>query len=244
MYKVVNEPPPPITDTETGQIRPRGYDAIVATALTKDPDQRYPTAAAFRAAIRAAIGRVASDSVSESTVIAVPSRRAPTEPSQPHLASSSSARSTGHTPTNWDATVLSQVETTLARHVGPVATVLVRRVARDCADLATLYARLAEQVTSNAARDVLLAQARQAGLSTVSGATTPTIFAGNAVISDAVRERAERLLAQQVGPIARVLVKKAAASSADRAAFVSRLAEAITDTGRRQKFCDELMRLG
>jgi len=39
--------------------------------------------------------------------------------------------------------VLQQAEASLARHVGPLASVLVRRAARECTDLTSLYAKLA-----------------------------------------------------------------------------------------------------
>ena len=54
---------------------------------------------------------------------------------------------------------LSQAEQTLARYVGPLASVLVRRAAREGHDLPELYAKLAEQVTDPRARDLFLGQA-------------------------------------------------------------------------------------
>ena len=44
---MVNEPPRPPSQMDWGVSRPPAYDAIVAKALAKDPDQRFPTADAF-----------------------------------------------------------------------------------------------------------------------------------------------------------------------------------------------------
>ena len=62
-------------------------------------------------------------------------------------------------------------------------------------------------------------------------------------VTDALRSASERLLAQHLGPIARVVVKKAAEQTGERSLFGARLAEAITDAARRKKFMDEFNRL-
>ncbi|WP_088285019.1 serine/threonine-protein kinase [Ideonella sp. A 288] len=251
MYKVVHDPAPVPSEVEGGAARPRAYDAIVAKALAKDPAQRFASAEAFRAAVAMAIGKAAAATVSDATMTALAARRtgtdgdaaAPTAGSAGGAAGRSSAASAGGVPTHWDAAVLSQVEHTLARHVGPLAGVMVRRAARDCGDLTELYNRLAAQVSNPVARSAFLGQASQATALTTAGGGAGTRSAAAGAVDDALRERAERLLAQQVGPIARIVVKKAAAATGQRDLFVARLAEAITDTTQRQRFIDELQRL-
>ncbi|MDP3416694.1 serine/threonine-protein kinase, partial [Falsiroseomonas sp.] len=52
MHRVLNtEPPPP---SQLAVSAPRGFDAVVARALAKRPDDRFPTASAFAEAIRSA----------------------------------------------------------------------------------------------------------------------------------------------------------------------------------------------
>ncbi|NKE46943.1 protein kinase [Roseomonas frigidaquae] len=52
MHRVLNtEPPPP---SQLAVSAPRGFDAVVARALAKRPDDRFPSATAFAEAIRAA----------------------------------------------------------------------------------------------------------------------------------------------------------------------------------------------
>ena len=247
MYKVVNEPVVPPSQAEGGAHRPRGYDAIVGRALAKDPAQRFASAAEFRAAVLAAVDQAVSPTVSDATVVAVrPSRPGSGQPAAIPTQGSAGG-SSGHPPTHWEPKLLQQVEHTLARHVGPMAGVMVRRAARDCDDLDTLVAKLAEQVSNAAARTAFLGQAAQSGHgrhgASAAAPASGSPAADGGAISEALRERAERALAHHVGPIARILVRKAAAGTTQRAQFVARLAEAITDAAQRKKFIAEIERL-
>jgi eukaryotic-like serine/threonine-protein kinase len=158
--------------------------------------------------------------------------------------------------------LLTQAEQTLARHVGPLASVLVRRAARECADINELYSKLAEQVSDPRARDAFLGQASlvtggsvktaggSSGTPSAPGSRGAAASAGSAggttlggPITDAVLDKAQALLAQHVGPIAKVLVKRAAAGIDSRAVLFNRLAEAVSDAKAREKLLAELSRL-
>ena len=153
--------------------------------------------------------------------------------------------------------MLSQVEATLARHVGPLASVLVRRTARDCADLPSLVQRLADQVTNAHARDAFLAQSlkhttnRGIGSVLPQGSRAGSASGGAAVatgrvvtpLSDSFIAQGTKLLAAHIGPIASVLAKRAAARGGGREAFVAALTEAVTDAAAREKLRAELSRL-
>ena len=56
MYKVVHEPPVLPSQVE-GANRPHFYDAIVSKALSKNPDHRFASAAAFRDAVQRGVGQ-------------------------------------------------------------------------------------------------------------------------------------------------------------------------------------------
>ena len=245
MYKVVNEPPRPPSQMDWGVSRPPAYDAIVAKALAKDPDQRFPTADAFRLAVAEATGMAAAAAVSDTTVIALAPQRpnvhdAPTVAVTGNSANrTTEGATTSAPPSHFDAKDLSQVEQTLARHVGPLASVMVRRAARESGDLTELCSRLAEQVANPTARNAFLEQIAQ-GASRATGGTSGTRSASGEIDPE-LSARAERLLAQYVGPIARIVVKKAATSQ--RAVFAARLGEAISDAAQRQKFLAEFERL-
>ncbi|HSW04065.1 MAG TPA: hypothetical protein VLK61_05770, partial [Aquabacterium sp.] len=253
MYKVVHEVAPPPSLVE-GANRTDRFDAVVSTAMSKHPDRRYATAAAFRKAMIAAANAPVSPTVSDETIIALPAR---TKPSIAGVATSG----TGGSLTQWDKSVLAEAEQSLARHVGPMASVMVRRAAKECHDLPSLYAKLAEQVTNPTARGLFIDHAARAGRTTVSpmpahttggrGATIfatavgsmPTVATNAVKISDAAVEQAQKLLAVHVGPIARVVVKKAAEKSRYRDPFFTLVAEAVPAGPARQKLLAELAKL-
>jgi serine/threonine-protein kinase len=270
MYKVVNELPQPPSTIE-GADRPGWFDAIIARALAKRPDDRYASAEEFKQALTDALGRGIDDTSWEKTVLLAPARvrtvpplATPTQ-APPSLSGSSLPGSTAGTtsappPSHWDRGQLNQAEMTLARHVGPLASVLVRRAARECSDINELYNKLAEQVADPRARDAFLGQAslvagigpRTAG-GTAGSPPSPgsrggslgsaTGMAIGGPLSDTVLEKAQVLLAQHVGPIAKVLVKRAASGTDSRAVFFNRLAEVVGDPAARTKLLAELGKL-
>jgi len=278
MYKVVNELPQPPSTVE-GADRPGWFDAIIARALAKRPDDRYATAEEFKQAITDGMGQVVDDTAWEKTVLMAPPRARPPQPlaTPTHAPQSLSGTSlpgsvgsvgtaSAPTPSHWDKAQLTQAELTLAKHVGPLASVLVRRAARECHDINELYNKLAEQVTDPRARDAFLGQAslvtgghhhRTAGGGTAGspsshggsrGATGGSAgSAGGTMIggplNEAIMEKAQVLLAQHVGPIAKVLVKRAATGTDSRAVFFNRLAESVSDSAARDKLLAELGRL-
>jgi serine/threonine-protein kinase len=252
MYSVVYEEPV-LPSAVPGYTGPRQYDALLARALAKKPDQRFASAAAFRQALLEVVGRPVPATVSDETIIALPPRGA-SRAGAPAGPGSASGRSTGlGTPTSWSPVVLGQVEATLARHVGPLASVLVRRTARECADLPSLVARLADQMTDASARQAFLAAAAPSSRSNQgrvatggsSGGTReggPSSAATSAV-SDAWVAQATRLLAAEVGPIAGVLVKRTVASARGRDAVVSALADAAPAGAARDRLRAALLKL-
>jgi serine/threonine-protein kinase len=74
--------------------------------------------------------------------------------------------------------LLSQVEATLARHVGPLAAIMVRRAAAGCDTVPALLSRLADQVTNPGARAAFLQQTAQEG--SAQRAMAPTLPLGTA----------------------------------------------------------------
>jgi hypothetical protein len=262
MYRVVNDMPLPPSAAE-GAMHGDRFDRALLTALAKDPSERYASAAAFRNAVAAALGQPVPPAVSQDAVYALPmpTEYAPTERIAP-------LHATGSAPTHWDPAVLAQVESSLARHVGPLAGVLVRRASRTCADLPALQAALAEQITNAAAREAFLG-ARSGSAGTSGGATggtagsrgtgssgSSTPFQGSgarapapapatfgsmtmgAPVSDALLEQAQRLLAQHLGPIARVVVKRAAERTRQRTALFTLLADAVPEAARSKLLAD------
>jgi eukaryotic-like serine/threonine-protein kinase len=257
MYKVVHEVAPPPSLVEDANRSDR-FDGIVATAMAKQAERRFPSAEAFRTAVIASANVPLSPTVSDETIIKLPPRPASPGPV--------GAPSTAGSVTHWDKSILAQAEHSLARHVGPLASVLVRRAARECHDLASLYAKLAEQVTNPEARSAFISLAATRNVPVATGGSlggtrstggglfggtfgtavagaAPTVAADAVRLSDAAIEQAQKLLATHLGPIAKVVVKKAADRSRYREPFITMLVEAVSDPKAKQKLLTDLSKL-
>lgn len=257
MYKAVHEPLV-LPSQLPGLERLAPYDSLLARALAKQPAQRFADAVQFMDALEATLGRLHNDSISSATITAL-------MPS-PLVAPGDLATGGSSLPAQFSADDLALAVARLGRHVGPMAQVMVKRVARDCPDLPTLYARLAEQVTDPAARLAFQhdAAARstatgsasgrpptrpgtqpgaQPGTGTAPAAAQTGTAAAQAAPSPAMVDAAQRLLARQVGPIAALLVKKALAAAPQREAFIQRLGGAVDDPAARTRLVDALRQL-
>ena len=269
LYRVVHERPAMPSEIE-GSLRPRFYDALLATALAKDPDQRFQSAAAFKQALVAAVGQPIDDIGWEKTIVAaaLPLPAAVPPPALVSASVSASASASASAASSvaqalaaaWDKAVLARAEAALARHVGPLAGVLVRRAARECSDEAALYARLAEQISNSTARSEFLnlgtgartrtrlAEPAPAPAATGSLTRPPAAAAAatvsGAALSDALVAQSVKLLAEQIGPIAKLVAKQAAARAPQREAFFAALGQAVTDPAKRARLLAELARLG
>ncbi|MFT3956714.1 MAG: protein kinase [Piscinibacter sp.] len=237
MYQVMhNEPPPPST-LELDPPVPVRFDALVARAIAKRAADRFDDAAQMLDALRAAAGAPIAARVCSATLRrlqpprhdavtqlmprppAVTPRSVPTAP--PVVASSSLP--------DWDARALLTIEQMLLPQLGPMTRFVVRDAARRVHDLPGLVARLAAEVVEPEERGRFLAQLcqRLPGARpgpTASAATKPPVL-GTTPMQPELIERAQRVLAEHVGPIAAVLARRAAARALSREAFYSALAD-------------------
>lgn len=242
LYRVVHEPPvlPSLTP---GYGRASNFDDVVAKALAKDRRNRHASPAAFKQELLEAYGRPVPPRVAPGSLFApsdAPTEIVPTVPSR---------TSSALPPAHWDPALLQQVEAKLARHVGPLAAVLVRRSARACHDLPTLYERLAEQVTNADARNAFLAEARNlkthpshgsGGTVSAFGALTGTSLG---LIPDSLINACAKILAQHLGPIAPVVARRSAAKAPSRAAYFDTLEAAIANPAQRKAVRAQLDKL-
>ena len=241
MYQVVHQPPVPPSSVEGAMLGPR-FDAVVAQALAKEAAARPAGAAVMRMAVAQALGQGMPAAVARESVFALPMALAdaPTERIVPLPTTGQLAAMT------WDTAVLAQLEATLARHVGPLAAVMVRRASRSCSDLPTLQATLAEQITNPVAREAFLGRNTGGGAGSGSGRTTPPApppttqgaAARQAALTEAQLEQAQRLLAAQVGPIARVVLKRALDRTRQREPLFALLTEAAPEAARARLLAD------
>ena len=208
-------------------------DAIVGTALAKAPEARFQNARAFNRALRQALDpqltwKGEAVDATELNLAAV-TMQTPATPA-------------------WDDTILQTVERQLARILGPMARVIVRKAAAKTGDTMELYALAAESIA-----DV---DERRKFMSTLTGASSPSTTGsgmsstqpisvrkgkGGQTTSLQVRslsgmtrplapldqefvDQTTSRLAIYLGPVARIVAKKAAQKAGTQQEFVQLIA--------------------
>jgi serine/threonine-protein kinase len=148
-------------------------------------------------------------------------------------------------PPGWDPEALKRIEQALTRVVGPVAKVMVRRAAQQTTDVQQLYRLVAESLGDTEERTAFLAtrpqgQPRAPGEPGTLTSASVTARGPDAPLSPEAVERAARILAAYLGPIAKVLAKKAAAEAKGLRQFHQLLSAQLADPGERAKFLREV----
>ncbi|MFN0183560.1 MAG: serine/threonine-protein kinase [Aquabacterium sp.] len=223
------------------------FDAVVARALAKAPENRFQTAAEFAAALLAAFrGRPAAEAVRPVPAEAIHQTLSPQQSERFARTGTVGARlELPPLVQTLSAQTLSDIESTLTRAIGPIARSLVQQAAQRTTTLDTFYAMLAEHLPEGDERSAFLTRIKRLDTgrsvqtmppaSTLAGSTV--LPARPALALDAATlERCERLLARHVGPLARVLVKRAANDSGDLRELYDKLAAQIDDDAERQDF--------
>jgi serine/threonine-protein kinase len=230
-YKICHEAPPPPSTLSKLKL-PHAVDALVAKALAKDAADRFPTARAFRDALAdVAQMSVEVDNGLGTTVVNIGTlmlnRPAP----------------------SWDDETLRTAEMELARALGPMAKLIVRRAATQTTDRSELCSILSESISDpDSRREFVTAFTRSGGTHSTgglsahrsgtssasqnrggtrgSGAASLTAFDQDYL--DAIAAK----LAVFAGPIARLLVRNAATSAGSREDLLRRCAETLSEDDR------------
>jgi serine/threonine protein kinase len=197
---------------------PASLASIVERALAKRPEDRFASAAEMAMALRQAEPRAEADDL---TVV---HRLAP-----------------ALTGTFAEAT-LSTIERKLAQHLGPIARHLVQSAALRAVSLDDLCETLGQQIERPEQRaqfrhDILQSRtdASSSERATTAG-KSPLPPVRQAVIGTDELRRAEQELVRYVGPIARILVKRAAGAARSSDEFWQLLATHIGGETDRQAF--------
>lgn len=255
MYRILHEQP--AAPSTLGALRrPAAYDAVVARALAKSPADRFGSAQAMRQALLDIAGATASPASSvsatnsDATVIVPPELWARAMADAKAAPALSTATESAHAPpSQWDAQTLGRIERALATHIGPMARLRVRQAAtasRDLVDLANAVSvHIPEAGLRQGFLDAALAGSgitRVDGVAAVTGvgtaaAPTATGTAATPVaampLDDAFRTQSLQMLTRRLGPIARLLVRRADERCAgDRARFVDLLVDGVEDKDR------------
>jgi serine/threonine protein kinase len=231
------------------------YDAIVARAIAKAPADRFQSAGEFRSAILDAYAQPVANTISEATIVTHRSRSVFSDagggggsgggvgglPSTPKTFTVSGSSSPP--PTGWSGVVLSGVEVEMAKYIGPVAKVLVRRAAKEHKDLESLVGSLMPAIDdlkerSDFARAVLGKPMTTPlrGAPKPSEGTAPPATRPGDILSAAELERATKLLIGYIGPIGKVVAKRAATEGVSRRDFFAKVASSLDSDAVRERF--------
>jgi len=224
-YRICHEP-----HRKPSEVNPQGvpevFDAILAKALAKTPEERYASAREFAKALARGFENLGG---SPATTVLLPTV----------IHKEEERPNTTHPPPGWEAEQLRALEALLAPHVGPMARVLVRKAARTTTDGFALVRLLAASIESERDRDAFAGMA----LEKVSASARPEAApersspgTSRKLIEAGDVDKAASQLAPYLGPIAKVLAKKGAGRAQDLKTFYLELAENLADPGQRTEF--------
>jgi serine/threonine-protein kinase len=252
MHHVLHaEPPLP------SQLEPAvgaALDAVVARALAKSPEARFASAAAFSAALLAAFrGRPAAEAVPPAPPVAErtlsPSQFARYE----RTGTIGAAGRVDPLAVALPAATLAEIESSLTRAIGPLAKEVIRRAAGRSKNVEDFYVELGSHVPEGVEREQFLGRMRRLDSTRPAAVVAAPVAAAPvapAVAPAAVAvafgapllEHCERVLARELGPLAKVLVRRAAAAARDEAALFAALAAQVDDPKARVALVEALKR--
>ncbi len=240
-YKICHEEPPPPSTLSSLKL-PAAVDTLVARALAKVPGDRYPSARAFQDALRELSQMsVAVDTDLGTTMVSIGTLML-------------------HKPAPvWDDETLRTAEHELARALGPMAKIVVRRAASQTSDRAELCSLLSGNISDPDSRrrfvDAFTRSGTHSGVhtgttgshaassaprpATASVAQTHPSGTGAPPVDAAFVVDVISRLAVYLGPIAQIVVRKAAKTCTSRRELVTRVAESL-GTQERAAFLREL----
>jgi len=235
MHNVLHVEPPAPSAIAPGV--PHVFDGLVSRALAKNPDDRFQSAREFANALLAAfVKSKPGNSPGADGVPASPPRREAKKRTDSH-----------HSPASGSSlplppATLAEIESSMIRSIGPLAKHLIRKCAQQARTLEEFYATLAANLPEGSERSNLLKRGEQLRLSrsdTPAGAAVPAEPAAvgkRQTFDTTTLATAEKRLALYVGPLAKVLIRRAADDSDDVNELYRKLAEHIDSADERREF--------
>jgi hypothetical protein len=199
-------------------------------ALTPSEEKRPQSAAELRDTLR----RVSPRPEADVATIVVPRQAAGPQaaPGQTSFVSTAT----------FDSDTLKKIATGLAAEVGPIASTVVKAAAKKATTLAQLVETVAAEIQEPAARAAFVKTFAAGEKSAPTGnpgqtrAQTAAVSSSLSRFDAATLARAEADLAQYIGAVARVVVRRAAGKAADETALYQLLALEIEDPNDRKAF--------
>ena len=253
MYKILHEDPPPPSGIAQ---RPARYDALVARAMSKKPEERFASASQMRQALLDAANGAGPEhpapAAGDVTVIVPPGywQRA-VEAAIPQAVTGSAVGSARETsiavPAGWDPQELSRVERALASHIGPMARLMVKQASQQCSDVVSLATMVSRHISEQARRQQFMSTATAGSIAVPVGTqvgasgsqSRPTTLRAAAPttavvpLEETFKTRAAQALIRHLGPIARVVAKRAGDQcGGDRERFIQLLVDSVPEKER------------
>jgi serine/threonine-protein kinase len=257
-HRVLNDRVP-LLPPEVRATAPR-LQSTLERAMAKQQEERFESASAMAAALRQVLANEPIEEPEDGTRLASELRPGPADPTvasrdiTPHPV----GRDITPPPGGWahDADLLRQVEDKLRVYVGPIARILVRNAAGRTRTAHELCEQLARDMRNAADRErfrhdvQFLARRGQRALSpedsggrsslgSLGKSTGTGTGAGTSTgprLPDEELARAQAALTQYVGPIARILVRRAAANISTVDALWQALSEQVPSAADRAAF--------
>lgn len=140
-----------------------------------------------------------------------------------------------------DTAQLKEIESELAKRIGPLAAVLVRKAAKNNATIEAVIAAVTTEIDDEQERSTFTQRMKEntrppSSLSIRGDRTEIATQLAAERFDVGILDRAEKRLAQHIGAIARVIVKKAAMKARDEGELYLIIADEIEDQNDRKAF--------
>jgi len=199
-------------------------------ALVSHEEQRPQSVAEFRSALSGIAARDPTPATYQTTVKIQDPLQATAPPT------------TLPTGVEFDRDTLKRIEAELAKHIGPIASVMIKTAAKKAYTIAALAEIVSVDIADDKERAAFVRRfsgdkSTPTGDPTRAGATRQQSVPPAASNIDAeTLARAEAALAKYIGAVAKVVVKRAAAKARDPGELFLLIAEEIEDKNERKTF--------
>ena len=236
-----NDPQKPAIEAGDRSIYAADFLAAIDWALSPDERQRPQSSEDFLARLtgrpKMTLDPDRTRTLPLAAMAAIASAEDKTQPIAPPPTQSPSQPGSGvH-----DALQLKDIESELAKRIGPLASVLVKKAAKKHATLDAVIEAVAGEIDDEAERSVFSKRVRghtqlpSSASRRIGEAEVATQLAA-ARFDLGVLERAEKRLAQHIGALARVVVKRAAMKARDEGELYLLIADEIENPPDRKAF--------
>lgn len=249
MQQILNQTP--VAPSSLNLTLDPALDSVIVRALAKRPSERYPSAQAFLDDLQGLIGSSTTGTwinaqVDDDRTVLM----RPNTPLASAVLTPTVATEPLETLTPWKLAVMPELESLLSHQIGPLARFLVRKSLNASEDFEAICAALLPHIPSERGREQFASASQSlfqrlnpptAAPAIISEPTVVTVLreptqAIEPEIDPAFSEMAERRLAVLIGPIARIVVSRAARATPLRQPFLQRLAEHIENEAQRLAF--------